>query len=212
MLTPKHVFDRLFENFGNQHWWPVSSENEQFEIIIGAILTQNTSWKNVEKVLETLKKEGLIHPEKMIEIQTKKLAELIRPSGYYNQKAERLKIVSQFLLENDLAAMGVEWMRKKLLEIKGVGPETADSIILYAFNKPSFVVDLYTKRIFSRLGLINNNSSYNEVKQFFETNLEKDVELFQEFHALIVEHAKSFCKKKPDCENCFLRKNCKKLI
>ncbi|MBU0530758.1 MAG: endonuclease, partial [Nanoarchaeota archaeon] len=168
------IYRSLFEKFGKQHWWPVSSENEQFEVIIGAILTQNTSWKNVEKAIENLKQSGLIDVEKMGKVKTSRLAQLIRPSGYFNQKAERLKIMARFLSENDISLLGVEEMREKLLCIKGVGPETADSIILYAYNKPSFVVDMYTRRLFSRLGLVDKTASYDEVKQFFETKLKKD--------------------------------------
>jgi len=211
-MTPEKVYETLLENYGKQHWWPVSSDNEQFEVIIGTMLTQNTSWKNVEKAIQNLSEEDLIHIQRMRDVETSMLAELIRPSGYFNQKAERLKIMAEFLIQNDISGLPVKEMREVLLSIKGVGPETADSIILYAFNKPSFVVDLYTKRIFSRLGLVDKNACYDEVKRFFESKLETSVDLFQEYHALIVEHAKRFCKKKPECSACPLGRGCKKIF
>ncbi|MBW2972970.1 endonuclease III domain-containing protein [Candidatus Woesearchaeota archaeon] len=207
------IFKTLYKTYGAQNWWPVTSKNKQFEIIIGTILTQNTSWKNVEKAIANLKEKNLIHPAKIIKTNKNALAKLIKPSGYFNQKAERLKIVSKFLLQNkNLSRLPVKKLRETLLEIKGVGPETADSIILYAFNKPSFVVDLYTKRIFSRLGFCNQDCKYDELQDLFHKSLARDAKLFNEYHALIVEHAKQFCRKTPECRGCPLTKVCRKRI
>ena len=202
----KKIYKILYKTYGSQNWWPVTTQNKQFEIIIGTILTQNTSWKNVEKAILNLKQENLIEPNKILKIKTQKLAELIRPSGYFNQKSERLKLISKFYIENKNPA------REKLLEVKGVGPETADSILLYAFNKPSFVIDLYTKRIFSRIGLCKESDSYETIQNLFMNNLEHDSKLFNEYHALIVEHAKRHCSKKPNCINCPLTDYCKRLM
>jgi len=209
----KHIYSLLYKAYGAQKWWPVTSKNEQFEIILGTILTQNTSWKNVETAIANLNSEKLIDPAQIARVDTQKLAALIKPSGYFNQKAERLKIMAKFFLDNkNLSVLHISELRKKLLEIKGVGPETADSIVLYAFNKPSFVVDLYTKRIFSRLGLCSKNCSYDELQKMFHDALPKDAQLFNEYHALIVEHAKQHCKKMPVCKNCPLSDKCKKLM
>lgn len=208
----KDVYNRLLKKFGNQYWWPTISDNKFFEIVIGTILTQNTSWSNVEKVIKNLHREDLIDVEKMKKVDVKKLAGIIRSSGYHNQKAKSLKLIANFMSENDLSLLSLKEMRNRLLSLKGIGPETADSIILYAYKKPSFVVDAYTKRIFSRLGFIEKGASYDKVKQLFEDNLKKDTKLFQEYHALIVAHAKNICRKKPDCHKCPLEKNCKKLI
>ena len=207
------IFKTLYKTYGAQNWWPITSKNKQFEVIIGTILTQNTAWKNVEKAIVNLKKKDLIYPAKIIKTNKNTLARLIRPSGYFNQKAERLKIISEFLLKNkDLSRLPVKKLRETLLEIKGVGPETADSIILYAFNKASFVVDLYTKRIFSRLGFCRPDCKYDELQDLFHKSLARDAKLFNEYHALIVEHAKQFCRKTPECKGCPLSNTCKKII
>lgn len=203
----------LYKAYGAQKWWPVTSKNKQFEIILGTILTQNTSWKNVEIAISNLNAEKLIDPVKIVKTDMQKLAALIRPSGYFNQKAERLKIIAEFFLKNNnLSILSAKELRKTLLEIKGVGPETADSIVLYAFNKPSFVVDLYTKRIFSRMGLCKKDCSYDELQKMFHDALPSDAALFNEYHALIVEHAKQHCKKTPVCKNCPLTSKCKKRL
>lgn len=218
----KKIYAALYEEYGPQGWWPVNgkynrnnfniprNKKEEFEIILGAILTQNTSWKNVELALFNLRKNNLISAERIKKVQLKKLAEFIRPSGYYNQKAGRLKIVSDFFLANkDISKKSAGEMRSILLGVKGIGPETADSIILYAFKKPSFVIDAYTKRIFSRLGVCKKDCKYDELQDIFHKSLPADTELFNEYHALIVEHAKRFCAKKPNCTDCFLRKECR---
>ncbi len=211
------------KSFGSQGWWPFTlagelhpkhhgispqNDNERFEIIIGAILTQNTNWKNVEKAIINLNKKKLINVKKIRKINIKKLAKLIRPSGYYNQKAERLKIIANFLSINSIKKLKKEKkLREKLLSLKGIGPETADSILLYAFQKPVFVVDAYTKRIFQRIGY--KEESYDELQQLFMNNLKKDTKLFNEYHALLVELGKNYCKTKPVCEECPVNKLCK---
>jgi len=222
----RKIYLLLYKKFNSQGWWPFTLENElhprhhgisprndreRFEIIIGAILTQNTNWKNVEKAIYNLNKESLADIKKIKKISHKKLASLIRPSGYYNQKAERLRIMAEFLSRNPinrLMKVGIEKLREKLLKVKGIGPETADSILLYAFNKPIFVVDAYTKRIFQRIGY--KEKSYEELQELFMSNLEKDTKLFNEYHALLVELGKNYCRKKPDCKECPLAKLCGK--
>ncbi|MEM4271908.1 MAG: hypothetical protein QXD13_02385 [Candidatus Pacearchaeota archaeon] len=221
----KKIYDKLYEEYGPQGWWPVNgkynknnfkiprNKKEEFEIILGAILTQNTSWKNVERALENLRKANLINPYKIIKSNRQALAKYIKPSGYYNQKSGRLKIVSDFFLKNkSISKKSIKEMRSMLLEVNGIGPETADSIILYAFKKPVFVIDAYTKRIFSRLGICKKDCKYEELQDIFHQNLPSDTKLFNEYHALIVEHAKRFCAKKPNCVDCFLRKECKQKI
>jgi len=212
-----NIYKQLLKAYGKQGWWPLSKNQlqtkhhqgnpknlkDQFEIIVGAILTQNTSWTNVEKAIYNLNKSNLLNLNKIIKAKKSKIAKLIRPAGYYNQKAERLKIIAEKIKNNS----NLLKEREELLKTKGIGPETADSIILYAAEKPSFVIDTYTKRIFSRLGLINSNN-YNEIKEFFEKNIKKDTETYKEYHALIVEHAKRHCKNKPECNNCFLKERC----
>jgi len=211
------VYNKLYKSLGPQGWWPLTLEgfeskhyagepktaNHIFEIIIGAILTQNTSWKNVEKALYNLSKNNLIDINKIKRIKKQKLAKLIKPAGYYNQKAERLKIIADFLSKNK------EPKREQLLEVKGIGPETADSILLYAYNKPFFVIDAYIKRIFERLGC--KAKDYKEWQKLFMNNLPKDIPLFKEYHALLVELGKNYCKKKPVCNKCPIKKICKKL-
>jgi len=177
------------------------------------ILTQNTSWKNVEKALNNLRDADIISPEKILQSNKNRLAKLIRPSGYYNQKAERLKIVAGFFLENThLENMPVSSLREKLLSVNGIGPETADSIILYAFRKPVFVIDTYTKRIFSRLGLCSKDIDYHSLQDLFHANLEKNTPIYNEYHALIVELAKRHCSKTPVCNFCPLMKICRKSL
>jgi len=212
------VYNLLHKRFGPQKWWPTTLEGElhptyhgkkinekqRFEIIAGAICTQNTSWKNVEKAIFNLNKAKVLSIEKIKSINKEKLAKLIKPSGYYNQKAERLKIVADFFNKNKNPS------RKELLDVKGIGPETADSILLYAFKKPVFVIDAYTKRIFSRLGFCREKCSYDEMQELFHNSLPKKEKLFSEYHALIVELGKNHCTKKPKCAGCPLDKICKK--
>jgi len=213
----QRIYNKLHSSFGPQGWWPLTvsgyktrhhsgepkNDRHRLEIIIGAILTQNTSWKNVEKALENLSKNKLISIERIKKISQDKLAKLIRSAGYYNQKAERLKIMADFLLKNPmkkLDKLSIGELRERLLAVKGIGPETADSIILYAFQKPIFVIDAYTKRIFERLGF--KEKDYDELQRLFMDNLEKDYKTFNEYHALLVELGKNHCRKKPSCEKC----------
>ena len=205
------IYDVLLKRYGPQGWWP---GNTRFEVITGAILTQNTAWTNVEKAIANLKKARILHPEAMREASIKTLASLIRPAGYYNIKAKRLKNFLAFLFSRYGGSLGrmakapTETLRRELLSVNGIGPETCDSILLYAFGRPVFVVDAYTKRIFSRIGLVDEAESYDEVKAFFESNLPRKAPLYNEYHALIVRHGKETCRTKPRCEGCCLRSMC----
>lgn len=202
------IYQKMFDALGPRHWWPGETP---FEVIIGAILTQNTNWSNVEKAIKNLKTAGKLSPEGMYELSVTELAELIRPSGFFNVKAKRVKAFINWLFsryEGNLSKMfaqDLQALRGELLSVKGIGPETADSILLYAGNMPTFVVDAYTHRIFSRHELIPEESTYDEMKSFFEENLPEDVQLFNEYHALIVNIGKTFCKTKKVCEPCPLK-------
>ncbi len=228
MTNILNIYNKLLEHFGAQNWWPVTNENsvkptykkrdrlterQKLEICVGAILTQNTAWKNVEVAIENLNKENLIDIRKIKKIDKKKLARLIKSSGYYNQKAVKLKIFAKYLAENykgnlkEFFKKDTEKLRDELLSIKGIGPETADSIILYAAEKPIFVIDAYTKRIFKRLGY--KEETYEELQNLFMENLEKDAKLFNEYHALLVELGKNICKTEPLCDKCPLKDLCK---
>lgn len=215
------IYKVLIKAYGKQNWWPttlegelhptyhgnrVLNERQRFEIIVGAILTQNTSWKNVEKAIFNLNKQMLMDKNKIKKTNKKILAKLIKPSGYYNQKAERLKIAAEFFSQNKNPA------REELLNVKGIGPETADSILLYAFNKPFFVIDAYTKRVFSRMGLCDGKCSYGGLQAMFHKSLPKSPKIFNEYHALLVELAKGHCMKKPKCRECPLGRLCRKRV
>jgi endonuclease-3 related protein len=206
------IFDRLLEYFGPRFWWPADSP---FEVCVGAILTQNTNWGNVEKALDNIKGRDMLSPGALRKIPTGELAELVRPAGYFNLKSSRLKDFIVWLFdryEGSLERMFAgDWrdLREKLLAVRGIGPETCDSILLYAGQKPSFVVDAYTKRLFSRLGLLSENASYEEIRGLFMANLPADVQMYNEYHALIVQHCKDFCRKKPLCESCPLNSLCR---
>ncbi len=200
------IYNSLYNYFGPLNWWPGDGP---FEIMVGAILTQNTSWSNVEKAINNLKKENLLEPQKLYCLNQEELAQLIKSSGYYNIKAQRLKnFVDLFVNDFDSSAAKMfsgdgRELRKKLLKVNGIGPETADSILLYAGKKPFFVVDAYTKRIFSRHKLISKDSTYYQIQEFFNQNLDRDVKLFNEFHAQIVMLGKTICtSKNPDCAKC----------
>ncbi len=222
------IYTTLYKTYGPQGWWPLSkgkletkhhngrpkNDKDRFEIIAGAILTQNTSWKNVEKAIYNLNKAKLLDSEKIRKFSIKKIANLIRPAGYFNQKAERLKIIADYIHKRPLKklfAQDIEPLRKELLAIKGIGPETADSIILYSAEKPIFVVDAYTKRIFSRLGFFKENIKYDDAQKLFMDSFKnlrdekKKTEIFKEYHALIVEHAKRSCRTKAECESCIFK-------
>ena len=201
----KGFYDALYKRYGPQGWWPAETE---LECILGAILTQNTTWKNVEKALGNLKERNLISIEKLALMPTPSLANLIRPSGYFNQKAVKIKNFINFIMENyngnleEMFEEDTQKLRDKILSIKGIGPETADSILLYAARKPVFVVDAYTYRILRRHGLIPEETSYGEMQELFMDSLPEDAQLFNEYHALLVRLAKEHCKKSPVCEGC----------
>lgn len=203
------VYQRLFDYYGPQRWWPADTP---FEVIVGAVLTQNTAWGNVEKAIRNIKDAGLFSPHSLYRLKNEEIARYIRPSGYYNIKAKRLKSLLTFLVERysgNLQTMfkGNLWsLREELLKINGIGPETADSILLYAGNMPVFVVDAYTKRVFSRHGFLLPQASYDDYQRFFMGSLSNDAGLFNEYHALIVRVGKEYCKKtKPICEQCPLK-------
>ena len=207
------IYKILLTTYGEQGWWPTKNiysasfkkrkrtPTERFEICIGAILAQNTSWKNVERALGNLREADALAAKKMEMLSEKELATLIRPAGYYNLKAKKLK---EFLKYSGSPN------REKLLEIWGCGPETVNSILLYAYNEPVFVVDAYARRIFSRVGLCSDKISYEKLAELFMENLPRDAMLFNEYHALLVEHAKVHCKTKPLCIGCCLESLCKK--
>lgn len=207
----EEVYHRLFEARGHQCWWPGETP---FEVVVGAVLTQNTAWKNVEKAISNLKKASCLDPQALFAMPTEELSSLIRPAGYYNIKAKRLKALLGFLISEaggdvlNLSRLPVMELRRSLLAIQGIGRETADSIILYAVGKPIFVVDAYTRRIFSRLGLLDDKMDYDEIRAIFESNLKPDLELFKDYHAQIVVHGKDQCRKKPRCDGCVLFDMC----
>ncbi len=201
----QRVFDRLFEAFGPQGWWPAKTPTE---VIIGAILTQNTAWKNVKQSIACLRRNNLLDFEALHRISESELALLIRSSGYYNQKARKLKAFCEHLQtrwQGDLSlflSQETGPLRKELLQIYGIGPETADSILLYAAFQPSFVVDTYTCRIFHRYGWVSEDIGYDELRDYFMDCLEPDVEYFQEYHALLVRAGHLYCRRKPFCDFC----------
>lgn len=202
----EEIYHRLLKHFGPQHWWPGDTP---FEIMVGAILTQNTNWQNVEKALANLKEAGVLSLPALADLPVERLAEYIRPAGYYNIKAGRLHNLCAMIAEhwdNDLDYLlqqPAAVLREQLLSVKGIGPETADSMVLYAAEQPIFVVDTYTHRILSRHELIPEDTDYFQLQEVFTDNLEEDVSLFNEYHALLVQVGKNFCKKsKPKCRSC----------
>jgi len=204
----EEIYHRLLEHFGPQHWWPGDTP---LEITVGAVLTQNTSWENVEKAIANLKAADLLDLHRLTALPTSMLAELIRPSGYYNLKAVRLHnllraITAEHPNLESFFADDLQALRETLLAVKGIGPETADSILLYAAGKPTFVVDAYTHRLLSRHGLVWEETDYHEMQELFLANLPEDVALFNEYHALIVRVGKEYCRKtRPRCGECPLR-------
>ena len=203
------IYKKLYARFGPQGWWPGDSP---FEVMVGAILTQNTSWTNVAKAVGNLKAKKVLNAKKLSCLPQDQLARLIRPAGYYNLKAKRLKNFLNFFLKNYqgsikvMAAKRTDQLRDDLLAVNGIGPETADSILLYALQKPVFVVDAYTKRIFSRHGICKPDALYDEVQDLFMRNLSCRAKLFNQYHALLVKLGKDFCRKsKPRCEICPLK-------
>lgn len=205
------IYSILLNHFGKQHWWPGSTP---FEVVIGAILTQSTNWGNVEMAIKNLKKEKVLSPKGLYNIPQKELEKLIKPSGYFRAKAKKVKSFVAHLMKNHKGSIKrmfdqpIPKLRAELLDVYGIGPETADSITLYAAHKPSFVVDAYTVRIGNRLKLFNT-SNYHEIKDYFEKNLPKSVKLYNEFHALLVALGKYYCRKtRPKCKECPLSKTC----
>lgn len=201
------IYQRLFECYGPQHWWPA---REPFEVIVGAILTQSTAWTNVEKAIANLRVAGKLSAESLRSLPDDELAAFIHPCGYYNVKAQRLKAFAGWLGErygdnlDEMFTGDIESVRKQLLGIYGIGEETADSIILYAGNRPAFVIDAYTRRVIDRLGLTPHHPSYAAYQALFTANLPADAGLFNEYHALLVRHAKEACRKRPLCRDCCL--------
>jgi len=222
------IYSLLAGTYKKQGWWPVYSsekkaseygvgaprdDQDRFEIVIGAILTQNVAWKNVEKALGALKKSKIFSPRKLHKADDEFIAACIRPAGYYNQKTIKIKnFLNWFRSINysfdELKKIKTEVLRKNLLAINGVGPETADSILLYALNRKIFVVDAYTKRIFSRLNLTSIDDSYDSIQEYFHRELNGTIKKYNEYHALIVAHGKDICKNKPVCSECCLKHTC----
>lgn len=205
------IHNRLFAAYGPQHWWPAE---EPFEIMVGAILTQSTAWRNVEKAIANLKAVGALSPVRLRSLSLYEIAALIHPSGYYNAKARKLKSLAEWLGDSygdDIARMsaqGTEKLRLQLLSVYGIGPETADSIILYVANQPVFVIDAYTRRIVDRLGLTPGQESYQAYQALFMNNLPEDARMFNEYHALLVQLGKNFCRKQALCSRCCLSDLC----
>jgi len=226
-ITPTQLHKQLTSFFGYQKWWPIDNEyhkqhntDPRVEIIIGAILTQNTAWKNVERALNNLKHTDNLSIEQLLFLPEKDLKKLIQPSGYFNQKAERLKRILIHInrtYNNDISILFSQQLmdvRNELLSINGIGPETADSILLYAGSYPIFVVDAYTKRISKRLPISLENDSYKEIQQVFQKDLAENfskqhiIFIYQQLHALIVELAKNYCKSNPECNTCPIKNIC----
>jgi len=201
------IYRLLFARYGPQHWWPAGTA---FEVIVGAILTQSAAWGNVEKAISNLKQAKALTPVSLRQLPIDELAKLIYPSGYYKAKALKLKKFAERLEEahqdslDKLFSLDIPQLRNELLSIHGIGPETADSIILYASHKPIFVIDAYTRRIISRLGLSPQRNDYADFQALFMDNLSADEKLFNEYHALFVRHGKVACKKAPLCDHCCL--------
>ncbi|MEN8257277.1 MAG: endonuclease III domain-containing protein [Thermodesulfobacteriota bacterium] len=205
------IYQHLYKFFGPQHWWPGDTP---FEVLVGAVLTQNTNWGNVSRAINNLRQSDVLSLEALLALPVEQLAELIRPSGYYNLKAQRLKnllaVLEQGVAETgnlaDFFSQDLTYLREKLLSVKGIGPESADSILLYAAEKPIFVVDTYSHRFLSRHGLVAEETSYEEMQELFMAALPEDVALYNEYHALLVCLGKKFCKKtNPCCQECPLQ-------
>lgn len=203
------IYNLLYDRYGQQQWWPGQT---RFEVAVGAILTQNTNWGNVEKAIGNLKRADALCVDKLHEMDADVLAELIRPAGYYNIKAARLKNFISWLFDNfqgrieNLMPLNVYDLREQLLSVKGIGRETADSILLYGLDKPVFVIDTYTCRVMTRHGLIEAGADYEQLRDFFESSLPGEPELFNEYHALLVRVGKEHCKPKAKCSGCPLER------
>lgn len=201
----REAYQRMHEHFGSLGWWPAKTP---FEVIVGAILTQNTAWKNVEKAIANLRLARSLTPRKLDALPFRRLARLLRPAGYFRVKARRLKNFLTFFLDEfdgDIRKMrrkNLQRLREKLLGVSGIGPETADSILLYALEKPVFVVDAYTRRILCRHYLCKEDTSYEELQKLFMEHLPKSIPIYNEYHAELVNIGKDFCRKVPRCETC----------
>lgn len=211
-LTPQAIYEALYAHFGHRHWWPGESP---FEIAVGAVLTQNTSWKNVEKAIANLKAEGLLSQTALAALPEERLAALIRPAGYYNLKAKRLRALLAYFQANAgsrlpgrLARKPTPLLRAELLATYGIGPETADSILLYALSRETFVIDAYTKRSCSRLGLCPPEIDYHELQGYFLDSLPRDLALYNDFHAQFVALGHTYCRPTPRCPLCPLAARC----
>jgi endonuclease III related protein len=207
MLT--EVYRRLFDAFGPQHWWPGETP---FEVIVGAVLTQNTNWRNVERAIDNLRAADLLDPQSLYAVPVEELQELIRPAGYFRIKAARLRSVLEFIVArydgslDAMFAVGLPDLRRQLLAVHGIGPETADAILLYAGRLPSFVVDAYTHRILARHGWIGFDADYHQIQDYVQSELPQEVPQYNEFHAVLVRLGKDFCRKtNPLCAECPLQ-------
>ncbi len=203
----QELYEKMWRAFGPQGWWPGETP---FEVAVGAILTQNTNWNNVARAIGTLREAGLLEAQALFQVPEAELARLIRPAGYYNVKAGRLRHFLEFLDNNYQGSMelmareDLENLRPRLLGVKGIGPETADSILLYALDQPTFVVDAYTFRVLSRHHLAPESCTYEELRRLFMDHLAAEVGFYQEYHALLVRLGKEYCRPRPRCEACFL--------
>jgi len=215
-MSLREVYDHLYRVHGPQSWWPAKTP---FEVMVGAVLTQNTAWTNVEKAIANLHGAEAMEAERLLAVPAAQLAEWLRPAGYFNVKAQRLRNFCAWYVDAGgyarLRRRGTERLREGLLSVKGIGPETADDILLYAFHRPVFVIDAYTRRILTRLGLARGDETYEQLRAHIEQALtltEQDeqarVTLFNEYHALIVRHGKDVCRTKPRCAECSLRTRC----
>lgn len=208
-MTLAEAFRRLDGAWGPQHWWPGESP---LEIMVGAVLTQNTAWSNVERAIANLKAAGVLSLGAMLALPVDELAALIRPAGYFNVKARRLRALLEWVRYQGgveaLAGWADEALRAGLLGVHGVGPETADDILLYAFGRPVFVIDAYTRRILGRLGLVDPAAGYEHLRAAIEAELGPDVPMYNQFHALLVAHGKDICRPRPRCAACVLKEDC----
>ncbi len=207
----KELYERLFTTYGCQRWWPAE---EPFEVMVGAILTQSASWNNAAKAIANLKAAGALSPQAIRSLPVSELARIIHPCGYFNAKALKLKALVEWFAAydddfNNLSAIDTDALRRELLCVHGIGPETADSILLYAISKPVFVIDAYTRRIAGRLGFEVEKESYDSYQRLFTANLAADTRIYNEYHALLVKLAKEACRKKPLCADCCIRDLCR---
>ena len=208
------IYERLLDHYGPQHWWPADSP---FEVMAGAVLVQSTAWRNVEHAIDNLKASDSLHPDAIRSMGLDELERLIRPSGFFRVKASRLRALCDYLGDRysdsirHMAERPTHELRRELLAVYGIGEETADDILLYALDRPVFVIDTFTRRIFHRLGWCEQDASYANLQAMFHQHLPRDVALFNEYHALIVRHGNTICRKRPDCESCPLLTDCPRI-